>query len=232
MFSDRVFQIAFAISFFIHGVILFQNPHFNPFDISPNKKEENLRIIYVKKEAELKKEPKESLAKNGLPLKIPSKITTSKINPPPFIDVDKAVLARKNQNREILTRQPNFTKPTLTKPDVTATKKKITLPAVDIDKINNPSYLSYYQIVREKVRRAAYQNYTRTDTGEVYLSFIISRQGFLTDVHLVEEKSSSNSYLREVALHSIQEAAPFPDFPKELDYPQLSFNVIISFEIE
>jgi len=232
MFSERIFQVAFIISLLIHGVILFQNPHFNPFSIIPDKKEENLEISYVKKEAELKEEPKENREKKESPLKIPSKITASKINPPPFIDVDQAILARKNQNREILTRQPNFTKPAMVKPDIIAVKKKITLPVVDIDKINNPSYLSYYQIVREKIRRSAYQNYTRTDTGEVYLSFIISREGFLTDLRLVEEKSSSNSYLKEVALRCIREASPFPDFPKDLDYPRLSFNVIISFEVE
>ena len=232
MFSERVFQVTFIISLVIHGVILFQNPRFNPFNVDLSKKEENLEISYVKKEAELKEEAGKSPAKKEPPLEIPSKISASKINPPPFIDVDKTLLTRKNQNREILTRQPNFTKPALIKPDVIAVKKKITLPAVDIDKINNPSYLSYYQIVREKIRRAAYQNYTRTDSGEVYLSFIVSREGFLTQLRLVEEKSSPNHYLREVALRSIKEASPFPDFPKDLDYPQLSFNVIISFEVE
>jgi len=232
MFSDRIFLAAFIISFLIHGIVLFQNLHLNPFNISRNKKEEILEISYIKKEAEFKPEPKDDPVKKNPSLKIPSKINATKINPPPFIDVDKAVLARKDQGRQMLARQPEFTKPTLMKPDVIAIKKKITLPAVDIDKINNPSYLSYYQIVREKIRRAAYQNYTRTDTGEVYLSFVISREGLLNEVRLVEEKSSSISYLREVALHSIQEASPFPDFPKELDYPRLSFNVIISFEVE
>jgi TonB family protein len=66
----------------------------------------------------------------------------------------------------------------------------------------------------------------------VYLSFIISTEGYLREVRLVEEKSSFSPYLREIALRSIKEASPFPDFPKELDYPQLTFNVVISFEIE
>jgi len=87
-------------------------------------------------------------------------------------------------------------------------------------------------MVREKIRRAAYQNYSRIDTGEVFLSFIISNDGYVRDTNLVEEKSSTNFYLREIALRSIKEASPFPNFPKELDYPQLSFNVVISFEVE
>ncbi len=229
MFSDRVFQVALVVSLVIHGAFLFHNPNFNLFNVITNKKEEALEISYVKKEAELKEKTRENLQKREL-VKIPSKVTASKVSPPPFIEIDKEILARKN--REVLTRQPDITRPAFIKPDVIAVKKKITLPTVDIDKIDNPSYLSYYQIVREKIRRAAYQNYTRTDSGEVYLSFVISREGFLTDVRLVEEKSSSSKYLREVALRSIREASPFPDFPKDLDYAQLSFNVIISFEIE
>jgi TonB family protein len=86
--------------------------------------------------------------------------------------------------------------------------------------------------VREKIRRAAYQNYTRIETGEVYVSFIISNDGYLKEIKLIPEKSSPIPYLRETALKSIKEASPFPNFPKDLDYPQLSFNVVISFEIE
>jgi TonB family protein len=113
-----------------------------------------------------------------------------------------------------------------------AIKKRISLPAIEMAKIDNPSYISYYQIVREKIRRSAYQNYVHSETGEVYISFIISNDGYILGVHLVEEKTSANDYLKNVALRSVKEASPFPNFPKELDYPQLSFNIIISFEIE
>ena len=127
-----------------------------------------------------------------------------------------------------------FSKPSLAKPDLISIKKKISLPAVDMDKskINNPSYISYYQLVREKIRRSAYQNYTRTETGEAYLSFVVAREGGLEDVHVIDERSSQNSYLQATALKSIRESAPFPAFPKDLDYPRLSFNVVISFEVE
>lgn len=123
-------------------------------------------------------------------------------------------------------------KPFIPKPDLISVKKKIALPAVDMSKMNNPSYISYYQFVREKIRRSAYQNYAKTETGEICLSFIITRNGALHDIRLIEDKSSPNMYLRELAIRSVRAAAPFTEFPKELDYPQLSFNVIISFEIE
>ena len=127
-----------------------------------------------------------------------------------------------------------FNKPALVKPDFIAIKKKISLPAIDMDKtkVNNPSYISYYQLVREKIRRSAYQNYIRTETGETYVSFIISREGSLEDVHVVEGRSTPSDYLQNTALKSIKESSPFPAFPKDLDYPRLSFNVVISFEVE
>jgi TonB family protein len=92
--------------------------------------------------------------------------------------------------------------------------------------------MSYYQLVREKIKRAAYQNYTGTEIGEVTISFVVSKDGSLKDLRLIADKSSPSEYLTEIALRSIREASPFPGFPQELDYPQLSFNLAITFEIE
>ena len=226
MFSNRLFQITFLISLIAHGVILFQNPNLTLF--SPNKKEQKIEVSYLKPPEENKAVPRTKIPKNEPFLKLRPKITFDKRIPPPFVDKESFFKA----NTAISPQDKFFAKPAFIKPDVIAVKKKITLPPINMDKINNPSYISYYQIVREKIRRAAYQNYTRTEIGEVYLSFIISNDGYLKEVRLVEEKSSSLTYLKEIASRSIKDASPFPNFPKELDYPQLSFNVVISFEIE
>lgn len=217
MFSNKFFQFAFLISLLTHGIILWQNTRLNI--LPAQKKEQNLEVSYLSKSAPLKKEPF---------LKIPKEISAKKAAPPPFIDKEHIF---KKTNREALP-ESTLIKPAFIKPDIIAIKKKVTLPPITTDKINNPSYISYYQIVREKIRRAAYQNYTRTETGEVYISFIISSNGYLEEVRLVEERSSPSPYLRGIALRSLKDASPFPKFPKELDYPQLSFNVVISFEIE
>ncbi len=215
MFSDKIFQITLAISFLVHGVILFQNAGLNP--LIPKEKVRDLEVSYLKENKSTntisKKEPFE---------KSSQKLTLKKLPPPPQYREGEAGM------------RPELIKPNLAKPEITAsnTRKKISLPPVGLDKINNPSYISYYQIVREKIRRAAYQNYMRTETGEVHLSFVISNTGNLLQVKLVEDTLPPDSYLKEVALLSIKEAAPFPPFSKELDYPHLSFNVIISFEVE
>ncbi len=228
MFFDKSFQIAFLISFITHGIILFQNPSLALKILPIDKKKPLIEVSYLKSPKVTKAPPRASLPKNEPFSNLSSKIIAAKTTPPPFID--KENIFRKS--KEIVSQKYVFTKPAFTKPDIIAVKKRITMPPIDLDKIDNPSYISYYQIVREKIRRAAYQNYTRAEVGEVYISFLIFAEGSLSIVHLVEEKSSPSPYLREIALRSIKEASPFPNFPKELDYPQLSFNVVISFEIE
>jgi len=224
MFEDKVFIVILGISVIIHGVILIQQPGLDLPSLS--SKQQKVEINYLKPKQEELKQGTTDLKKEGF-LKLNSQVIMHK-TPPPFINQSTGL----GNYKERAVRDTAFVKPAFTKPDVIAIKKKITLPPVELEKIDNPSYISYYQLVREKIKRAAYQNYTSSEVGEVYLSFIVSNDGYLREVRLAEEKSSSNSYLKEIAMQSIKSASPFPNFPKELDYPQLSFNVIISFEIE
>ena len=198
---------------------------------APNflKKPLMIKISYLKNPPQLTESQKQMLNKRVTQIKLPTPVSAFDKNsliPPSNKD------SLFNRSRPKLLRDQTIIKPAVIQPDIIAVKKKITLPPVDLEKINNPTYVTYYQLVREKIRRAAYQNYSRGETGVVYLAFVISTNGILRDVRLIEEKSSVNYYLRETALRSIRDASPFPAFPKELDYPQLSFNVIISFELE
>jgi len=229
--EGKLFEIALGVSVIAHVVILTQNSNLSLWS-NLKKSEEKLEVSYVLEEK--KSVPQEQNQKSPPKLKIEpfldlsSRINSQKRNPPPYVDKDET--STKGTTTKI--RQFDFTRPTLMKPDVIAVKKKVTLPPLDMNKIDNPSYISYYQIVREKIRRAAYLGYQHNETGEVYLSFVILENGNLKDVRLNEANSSGSEYLRRIALNSVREATPFPRFPKELDYPQLSFNVVISFEIE
>lgn len=227
MNSNRVFEIALLVSIIAHGIILFQYPNF----YSPRSKEtgQKMEVSYVKPAQQEKRVQKaEKLLKREPLLNMPPKVTLEKRIPPPFIDKESA----SKSNKTGIPRNIDFTKPSVVKPDILAIKKIITLPPIEMNKINNPSYISYYQIVREKIKRAAYQNYTGREVGEVTVSFVISNDGILKDLRLIEERSSESEYLRETGLGSVKDASPFPNFPKELDYPRLSFNLAITFEIE
>jgi len=227
MFSEKIFLIALIVSLGLHAAILIQNPNFSIF--TPKQKETTPEISYVKEPLKASEEEKQVSSQKREPfLKLSSKITADKRNPPPFIE--KQASPSRNIDENIP--KPSFERPTFTRPDISAIKKKITLPPVGLDKINNPTYISYYQIVREKIRRAAYQNHNRAETGNIYISFIISSDGYLQETRLSEERSAPSRYLREVALRSVKDASPFPNFPKDLNYPQLSFNIEISFDLE
>jgi outer membrane biosynthesis protein TonB len=112
-----------------------------------------------------------------------------------------------------------------------AMKKTVSVPVLESEKINNPSYQNYYSLVRARIRQRAYFNYAEYYAGEVYLTFILNNDGSLKDIKIIEEKSSGGPYLRTIGLKSIKEAVPFPQFPKELNYPELTFNVVISFQV-
>ena len=226
MFYDKLLISAFLISTLTHGVIILQDSGISIF--LPQIKSNNIEVKYIKptNKQNLKTPP---------PQQRSSGVRSRDNQLPPSFIVSREGRAAKEINKNIsfpIKSPMGLNKPAILKPEAAAIRKKITLPAVNMDKINNASYISYYQLVREKIRRAAYQNFARTQNGEVFLSFIITKNGDLAETNLVEDKSSADSYLRQIALRSIKEASPFPTFPKELDYPQLSFNVVISFEIE
>ena len=231
MSSDHLLQVTFAISLLAHGAIFIQGPSLNLF--VPTPKEHKMEVRYIKESLEVKPLPKhqskldmqKSISRQDPFLKLDSKVVADRRVPPPYIQQNKGPKALPGNFSE-------FPKPNFTSPDLMIIKKKITLPPIEMAKIDNPSYITYYQIVREKIRRSAYQNYTQNITGEVYVSFIISNDGYIRGVRLVEEKTTANDYLENIALRSVKDASPFPNFPKELDYPQLSFNIIISFELE
>jgi len=211
-------------SLIAHSAVALNYPALN--FLPSAKKPLMVKISYLKNPPQLTETQKQMLAKKTAQVKLPAQVSAFD---------KKGLLPPENilpRSRPTLAREQSLNKPAIIKPDIIAIKKKITLPPVDMEKMNNPTYVSYYQFVRERIRRSAYQNYSRSETGEVYLAFVISSTGILKEVRLIEERSSPKYYLRETALRSIRDASPFPQFPKDLDYPQLSFNVIISFEIE
>lgn len=112
-------------------------------------------------------------------------------------------------------------------------ERKITVPLLKAEKITNPKYLNYHDSIREKIKRRAY-SYVRHPgfaPGEVYLTFVLTSGGALTNIKVISEKTSANADLIAIGRSSVEESAPFPLFPEDLNYPELTFNVIISFEV-
>lgn len=227
MSGDKTFKIALLISFIIHGAILLKNPEFLHF--SKNKPLPETEVSYIKETERAKTSPAINPVEKKPILKLPAQITGKRKMPLPSFNKQDFL----KENKVSLARKTDFIKPHPEKPEIMVVKKKIVLSSANnAEKANSVAYISHAQLIREKFKRALHENYTGTETGQVSISFIISNDGKLQEARILEEKSSASPYLREVALRSVKEASPFPVFPKELDYPQLSFNVEISFEIE
>jgi len=225
VYDYRLLRLTLVISLLAHGAILLRSPNMNPFSPAPKKQKIEVRYVKASSGPGQQRMP----YKSDPLLKLDAKVVAGNRIPPPYIEREQIF---KNKQDILVNKSPGLSRPSLTAASPIAIRKKISLPPIDMAKIKNPNYISYYQIVREKIRRSAYQNYTHNETGEVYVSFIISNDGLIRNARLVEEKTTANDYLKGIALESVREASPFPNFPKELDYQQLSFNIIISFQIE
>ena len=92
-------------------------------------------------------------------------------------------------------------------------------------------YINYYQLIREKIRarlKVKYNDYHKE--GDVSLVFILRADGSLTKVEVETANSTADRTLRDIAVASVKEAAPFAPFPKALPLPVMSFNLVISFK--
>lgn len=99
----------------------------------------------------------------------------------------------------------------------------------DKDLTESPAYMDYYRLIREKIRKTAYQSYSGRNQGIVYINFSIKKDGNLEAVELSQESTPIDS-LKRNALESIRKSAPFPPFPKELsNHSYLQFNISIHF---
>ena len=218
MFSNRHFRIALIISLITHATIFFKPPQLTFLPL--RRKLNQIQLSYIRE----KDRPLSSRFDDKIsPLKSSRQASSKELRPVPIVKKEQIFKEVKN----IPIKKPDFFRP-----EIIAVKKKITMPEFPDKKLTDPAYLDYYQTIRERIKRAAYQNYTRLVNGEVYLSFIILNNGQIKDTKINEEKSSLHSYLKEIAEKSIYDASPFPNFPKDLNFPELSFNVIISFEVE
>ena len=92
-------------------------------------------------------------------------------------------------------------------------------------------YVSYYQLIREKIRsklKDNYQYYKRE--GDVYLSFTLTQNGSLLTYTIDRAKSTQDEALLQITASSLKAISPFPALPKSLSTSQMSFNIVISFK--
>lgn len=96
---------------------------------------------------------------------------------------------------------------------------------------NNKDYLSYYRIIRDKLKQSLGDTckYYFTE-GDVGLMFVLNPDGSLAGFDIDNVNSTNDKKLVGMATSSLKNASPFPPFPKGLPPSQIPFNVTISFK--
>jgi TonB family protein len=219
MLSDKSLTIALLISLFFHVTIFLPFPHLRKSKIK--KELPALKITYPI--------PKKNVSQKA---DIKQKIET-KVIKQEKIKITKAKTKINNQDKvKIVKINDKLEKEIVKVPPAGSAETKIKIPP-DLPEEQEQLYLSYYQSIREKIRKFVEKNYPRfIARGEVHLYFVLLSNGNIKEIKIVQEKSSRNRLLKNIAKRSIQQATPFSHFPEELRQSQLSFNVIISFELE
>ena len=101
-----------------------------------------------------------------------------------------------------------------------------------ISKDRRKDYVSYYSAIREKILARLKRNYTRHyNNGDVCLFFVLDKKGSLIRMDVALNRSTKDTKLIDVALLSLQQAAPFGPFPEELKGSgDMPFSLVITFK--
>ncbi len=115
--------------------------------------------------------------------------------------------------------------------DISDMDRRVVLPELKTEKITNLKYLSYNSTLRQRIRQRAFAYLQNSifEVGEVYVTFVLSKDGGLQEIKIIEDKTSASAKLRDIAVKSIRDSSPFPAFPQGFDYPEFTFNLLISF---
>ncbi|MCM8826684.1 MAG: energy transducer TonB [Candidatus Omnitrophica bacterium] len=208
--GKNYWNISLFFSFLVHTVIIYFLPSIAMDKIKPINKNNASELKIILEDKVPLQEEKKKVVKNYL---------KEDILPPPYIDnlvkevfidkdtrqIDNSKLVDEHYKNRVLAEVPSVK---------------------DLDK--NPAYMDYYSMIRERIKVNAYRYYDINDKGKVHLSFILLNNGKLEDIFLTGAEGSRE--LVNIAFKSVRNSAPFPQFPKELNYPKLQFNISIYFK--
>jgi len=236
MLDNKSLQFALLISMLLHFVIFLSAPYTGAL---PKKSPvQPIKVEYFK----VKEQPKKIVGQkpgrsSGVPYVLPPMAPESLpevrkddiANPPPQF-------SKSESKEQIKKEEPTVeTIGASSRAVIGAKGKKFeTVVNDEKDKGKKATYIGYYRSVREKIRYYADRNYLKDGSasqGEVFLSFVVTASGELLHIMIIDAKSIDDPLLRNIAINSIRDASPFPAFPQGINQYQVTFNVVISFEL-
>ena len=225
MLENKSLQLAFLISMLLHFIIFLSAPY--GWVLTKKLPVEPIKVTYFK----VKEQPKKVIGQKPE--------SASYIVPPvapealPQVKKDDI---EKPPTPEVKKEEPTIETITQNSRAVIGAKSKKfeTVVNDEKDSTRKATYIGYYRSVREKIRYYADRNYLKEGSasqGEVFLSFVVTASGELLHIMIIDAKSIEDPLLRNIAIDSIRDASPFPAFPQGMNQYQVTFNVVISFEL-
>lgn len=219
---DKSFKVALLISLSMHSVAL---APWSAINITQQKKPQtDIEVTYFHIEKTLKPKIKKETFKTMVPAKKAVKLEVEKITkkePPAAkeeVPVKKALPVKEIQSEKI----SEIARKTISKKEI---KLKST-PELE----GNISYLSYSQLIREKIKQRLYRNYRESmGRGEIAVNFVLRSNGTLKALEVIKNRSTSNNNLHNLCIESIKRTSPFKPFPKELNFKEIAFTITVSF---
>lgn len=204
---NRRDKVSLGVSIIFHFIIFTGIPDFEIKD-KPEIKSRELKIIPEERFQKIPKDYTNTLNKGGFN------------KPPSYVEEIAKKTIIKGDEGYLLKKQ-----------NMILSSKEIIFTEINRDREikKTPGYAAYYRFIREKIKKNAYDNYNSSARGVIYISFIVAKDGSLNSLKLIQGTDSPRE-LADIALKSIEDAAPFPPFPAELNHPKLQFQVSIHFK--
>ncbi len=92
--------------------------------------------------------------------------------------------------------------------------------------------LRYEDMIKLKIQKVRnYPEIARKEgiEGNVYLSFVVLKDGRVENINILE--SSGNSILDEEAVNTLKRAQPFPEIPEYYNFNKMNLNVKIIYKL-
>ena len=109
--------------------------------------------------------------------------------------------------------------------------RRVSIMPITSEKINNPVYAAYNEMVRDRIKEKVYENYDKMEMGTVYLTFLLDNHGVLKAAQIIPEKTNASEHLQEIAMKSLRDASPFPAFLKGMNLWEYPFNIEIQYQV-
>lgn len=109
-------------------------------------------------------------------------------------------------------------------------RKQIVITPMTSEKINNPAYAQYSDMVRARIEEKFYALYDRQGSGRVFLTFVVGQDGRLKDFQIIDEKTDASEHIQELSLMGLKQASPFPPFYKGMALLEYTFKIEVQYQ--